>query len=108
MASRLQQGIFLHRMPSASALETDIVGNFSGNNHSSDNHLKPLSYAIIARNAPLLSNQMIPNDSGILFDGSRSSSPYMFLNSPHMSATSLPKKQQSWEQPVKILYHHYC
>ena len=68
MTSRLQQGIFLHRMPSASALETDIVGNFSGNNHSSDNHLKPLSYAIIARNAPLLSNQMIPNDSGILFE----------------------------------------
>jgi hypothetical protein len=93
MASRQQQDIFLHRMPCANSLQTDIVANFFGNNHSSDNHLKPLSYAIIARNAPLLSNQMIPNDdSGILSDGSRSSFHYMFLNSPHMSATSLPKK----------------
>jgi len=101
MASK-QQDIFLHIMPTANSLQNDIVGNFSGNNHSPDNHLKPLSYAINARNAPLLSNQMIPNDSGILFDGSRSSSPYMFLNSPHMSATSPPKKQQSWEQPLLL------
>ncbi|OEL26438.1 hypothetical protein BAE44_0012545 [Dichanthelium oligosanthes] len=80
------EDIFSHRMPSTSSSTTDIVGNFSGNNHSSDNHLKILSsYAIIASNAALLSNQMIPNDSGILFDGSRLNSPYMSLSSPHMT-----------------------
>ena len=47
MASK-QQDIFLHIMPTANSLQTDIVGNFSGNNHSPDNHLKPCKKCSIA------------------------------------------------------------
>ncbi|KAL6843421.1 hypothetical protein ACP4OV_026743 [Aristida adscensionis] len=87
------QDIFSHRMASASSSPTDVVGNFSGNNHGLDNHPKPLSpYAVIESNAALLSNKIVPKDSGILSDGTGSSSPYMSIGSQHMSATALLQK----------------
>ncbi|KAM0838157.1 hypothetical protein ACQ4PT_061159 [Festuca glaucescens] len=88
-----QQDIFPHTIPSASYSPTDAVGNFSGNNQSSDKHLRSISpYTFMARNTSLFSHQILPNDSSIPIDGSEPNSPYMSMSSPYMSATALLQK----------------
>jgi hypothetical protein len=80
-------------MPSASSSPTDAVGNFSGNNQSSDQYLRSISpYNFMARTTSLFSNKILPNDCSIPLDGSEPNSPYMSMSSPYMSATALLQK----------------
>lgn len=88
-----QQDIFPHIIPTASYSPTDAVGNFSGNNQSSDKRLRSISpYTFMARNTSLFAHQILPNDSSIPIDGSETNFPYMSMSSPYMSATALLQK----------------
>uniref|UniRef100_A0ACD5UXE7 Uncharacterized protein n=1 Tax=Avena sativa TaxID=4498 RepID=A0ACD5UXE7_AVESA len=88
-----QQDIFPHTIPSASFSPIDAVGNFSGNNQSSDKSLRSISpYTFMARTTSLFSNQILPNDSSIPIGESEPNSPYMSMSSPYMSATALLQK----------------